>query len=245
MSLIDAISIYELIYMGLVLFAAYTIKGIAGFGSGLLAVPLLALVAPLTLVVPLLGLVSYTGTVIQAFQLRKHVVWRDCLLVLPFSIIGVIIALWLLKEVDLFWLNKGLAIFIVAYSLHTLRPEKKAIKHHFWAIPAGFLAGLVGALFGTGGPFYVTYLKLRQLDKTAFKATIVFIFLFDGAIRITGYSVSGFYASNSIIIALLALPVLFLGLYLGHRIHLDMSKQRFNQIISLILLFSGLMLLFK
>lgn len=231
--------------MALVLLAAYTIKGMAGFGSGLLAVPLLALVAPLTVVVPVLGLISYSGTVIQAYQLRQHVVWRDCLLVLPFSIVGVIAALWLFKQVDLYWLNKALAIFVMSYALLSLRPEHGSVKHRFWAMPAGFFAGLVGTLFGTGGPFYVTYLKLRQLDKSAFRATIVFIFLFDGAIRISAYSVSGFYPSDALIMAVLALPVLFLGLFFGHRIHLKISKQRFNQIISLILLFSGLMLLLK
>lgn len=245
MTPIDSITLYELIYMAVVLLAAYTIKGMAGFGSGLLAVPLLALVAPLTFVVPLLGLISYTGTVIQAYQLRKHVVWRDCLMVLPFSVVGVITALWLFQQVDLYWLNKALAVFVMSYALISLRQQKTTVKHHYWAMPAGFLAGLVGALFGTGGPFYVTYLKLRQLDKSAFKATIVFIFLFDGAIRISGYGVSGFYSSKALYIAIFALPVLFLGLYIGHHIHLKISKQRFNQIISLILLFSGLMLFLK
>ena len=245
MSLIDSISTYELIYMALVLLAAYTIKGMAGFGSGLLAVPFLALVAPLTVVVPLLGLVSYTGTIIQAFQMRKHVAWRDCLLVLPFSVVGVLTALWVFQHVDLYWLNKALAVFVMVYALISFRSESKSVKNHYWAVPAGFLAGLVGTLFGTGGPFYVMYLKLRQLDKSVFKATIVFIFLFDGAIRISAYGMSGFYPSDALIMALLALPVLFLGLYIGHHIHLKISKQRFNQIISLILLFSGLMLLLK
>lgn len=245
MSLIDSISLLEAISMLLVLLFAYTIKGMAGFGSGLIAVPLLALFAPLTVVVPLLGLLSYTGTVIQAFQLRKDVIWRDCLMVLPFSIIGVMVALWLFQHLDLYWLNKALAIFVISYALISLKDDAIVIQNHLFAIPAGFLAGLVGALFGTGGPFYVTYLKLRQLDKAGFRATIVFIFLFDGAIRISAYSANGFYPSDSIFIVIFALPVLFLGLYVGHHIHLSISKQRFNQIISVILLFSGMVLLFK
>jgi uncharacterized protein len=165
--------------------------------------------------------------------------------VLPFSVVGVVIALWLFQKVDLYWLNKALAVFVMSYAIISLRPAKGVVKHRYWAMPAGFLAGLVGALFGTGGPFYVAYLTLRQLDKTAFKATIVFIFLFDGAIRITGYGASGFYSSKALVVAILALPVLFLGLYIGHHIHLKISKQRFNQIISLILLFSGLVLFLK
>lgn len=245
MSLIDSFSVIELVFMAFVLLAAYTLKGMAGFGSGLLAVPLLALVAPLTLVVPILGLISYTGTVIQAYQMRRHVVWRDVLFGLPFSILGVVVALWLFQQVDLYWLNKALAIFVMGYALLSLKPNHGTVKNRLWAIPAGFLAGLVGALFGTGGPFYVTYLKLRQLDKSAFKATIVFIFLFDGGVRIGGYTLSGFYPSDALMLAVLAFPVLFLGLFIGHRIHLNISKQRFNQVISFILLFSGFMLFLK
>jgi uncharacterized membrane protein YfcA len=41
------------VYAALVLFVAYLIRGIAGFGSGLIAVPMLTLVAPVPLVVPL------------------------------------------------------------------------------------------------------------------------------------------------------------------------------------------------
>jgi len=245
MSLIDSIGLYQLVFMALVLLAAYTVKGMAGFGSGLLAVPLLALVAPLTLVVPVLGLVSYSGTIIQAYQLRGSVVWRDCLLVLPFSLLGVWLALWLFKQVDLYWLNKALAAFIIIYAVISLKPDHATVKNRYWAVPAGFFAGLVGALFGTGGPFYVTYLKLRRLDKTAFRATIVFIFLFDGAIRISAYTVSGFYPADALLLAIFALPVLLLGLYAGHHIHLQISKKRFNQLISIILLLSGLMLMFK
>ena len=37
------------------------------------------------------------------------------------------------------------------------------------SVPSGFFGGFVGTLFGTGGPFYVIYLNLRHLDKSAFR----------------------------------------------------------------------------
>jgi len=46
-----------------IIFFAYTIKGLSGFGSGLIAIPLLAFVLPLTIVVPVLSLLSYIGTI--------------------------------------------------------------------------------------------------------------------------------------------------------------------------------------
>ena len=61
-----------------IIFIAYMIKGLSGFGSGLIAIPLLAFLLPLTFIVPVLGLLSYSGTIIQCLQLRKQVEWRDC-----------------------------------------------------------------------------------------------------------------------------------------------------------------------
>lgn len=224
---------------------AYTVKGMAGFGSGLLAVPVLALFMPLTTIVPMLGLISYSGTIIQSYQLRKNVQWQDCLIVLPFSALGIGLALWIFQSVDLYWLNKALAIFVIAYALFSLLPQQRVVYRPGWGIPSGFFAGLIGALFGTGGPFYVLYLKLRSLEKVRFRATIAMIFLFDGAIRIFGYGLSGFYNQHVILLALISFPILLLGLYIGHRIHLSISNHAFGRVISILLLCSGLVLLLK
>lgn len=245
MPLIETLSVAEVLFIMSVMLFAYTLKGMAGFGSGLLAVPLLALVLPLTMVVPMLGLISYSGTMIQSFQLRKQVSWRDCLMVLPFSLPGVLLAIWVFETVELFLLNKILAIFIISYALISLLPEKQVVRDRRWAIPSGFFAGFVGALFGTGGPFYVLYLKIRRLDKTVFRATIAAIFLFDGAIRMSAYSYSGFYSREVLLLSLLSFPVLMAGLYAGHRLHLKISNHAFSNITSSILLFSGLLLFFK
>lgn len=234
-----------ILLIAVVMLFAYIIKGMAGFGSGLIAVPILAIFLPLTMVVPMLGLISYSGTVIQSYQLRKQVNWHDCLIVLPFSIAGVILALWVFKTVDLIWLNKALAVFIISYALISLLPDKKQIHDRRWAIPSGFFAGFVGALFGTGGPFYVIYLKLRKLNKMAFRATIAMIFLFDGAIRITGYGFTGFYSQELLMLALLSFPLLLIGLFLGHRIHLRIDQRLFSRLISALLLVSGLVLFVK
>jgi uncharacterized protein len=48
------------VYVALILTIAYLIRGISGFGSGLIAVPLLAPMFPLTLVVPAILLLDFT-----------------------------------------------------------------------------------------------------------------------------------------------------------------------------------------
>ncbi len=47
-----------------ILLSAYFIRGITGFGSGLISVPLLALFLPLKFVVPLVLLLDFTASVV-------------------------------------------------------------------------------------------------------------------------------------------------------------------------------------
>jgi len=40
-------------------------------------------------------------------------------------------------------------------------------------------------------------------------------------------------------------PVLLLAMYVGHHLHIKIDQSRFNQLISLLLMISGIMLLYK
>jgi uncharacterized membrane protein YfcA len=228
-----------------IIFMAYTVKGLSGFGCGLIAIPLLAFMFPLTFIVPVLGLLSYGGTIMQSLHLRKQVVWRDMLPLIPFSLFGIFIALWLLVNVDADSLVLALGIFVLLYSIYSLLPVSVRSGSRRWAAVAGFGGGLVGALFGTGGPFYVVYYKMRQLDKGQFRATIAMTFLVDGGTRMTGYALNGLFTTQVLWLVLTLFPVLFAGMYVGHHLHIKIDQQRFNQVISLLLMGSGLMLIIK
>lgn len=228
-----------------VIFLAYTVKGLSGFGSGLIAIPLLAFLFPLTFIVPVLGLLSYSGTLTQSFHLRKQVVWRDMLPLIPFSLLGIAIAVWLLVNVDANRLVMALGVFVLLYSIYSLLPLPLHNGSRRWALVAGLGGGMVGALFGTGGPFYVVYLKMRQLNKHQFRATIAMIFLVDGGVRMTAYALNGLFTAQVLWLVLTLLPVLFAGMYVGHHLHIKIEQKRFNQVISLLLLVSGVMLIIK
>ena len=228
-----------------IIFFAYTVKGLSGFGSGLIAIPLLAFMFPLTFIVPVLGLLSYSGTIMQSIHLRKQVVWRDMLPLIPFSLLGIFVAIWLLVNVDANKLLTALGVFVLLYSVYSLLPLAVHAGSRKWAIVAGCGGGMVGALFGTGGPFYVVYLKMRQLKKNQFRATIAMIFLVDGGARMTGYALNGLFTSQVLWLVATLLPVLFLGMYVGHHLHIKIDQQRFNQVISVLLMISGVLLIIK
>lgn len=229
----------------MVIFAAYFIRGMTGFGSALVAVPLLVLVLPLKLAVPVIVLLDYLASLSHGVRHFQHIEWRDLLPMIPSTLLGILIALFLLENVQPGLLTDGLGIFIICYAVYSLLPLPALRGSRLWAVPLGVLAGLVGTVFGAGGPFSVIYLELRDLGKSAFRGTIAALLFIDGGMRLVGFTASGFYHRDNLILVLLALPIMAVGLYAGGHIHTSLSRQSFLRLVAVVLIGSGCSLLLK
>ncbi len=236
---------WSVAYAAGVIFLAYMVRGIAGFGSGLIAVPLLAFVFPVQIVVPLVVFLDYIGSASQGLRNRQHVAWKEQLPLIPFTLIGVGIGIMLLSTLSSSVLAQGLGGFVIAYAIYALLPMPKFKGSRLFVAPFGFLGGFVGTLFGTGGPFYVIYFGLRHLEKSIQRATFAVNFLVDGTIRLLAYASVGFFAKEVLLALAGGLPVAAAALWIGGRIHTEMSHQTYVKLISVLLLGSGMVLLFK
>ena len=227
----------------LVLFVAYLVRGIAGFGSGLIAIPLLALLHPITLVVPLVVLLDFLGSAAQGVKGRESISWPDLAPLLPFTLAGVLAALYLFASVAPERLELALGAFVVAFAVYQILPLPPLSGSRLWAGPAGLLGGFVGTLFGTGGPFYMMYLQVRGLDKGAARASFAAWFLVDGGLRLAGFAAVGMLSFSLAGTLALWLPAAALGLLVGGAVHVSIDARTFRYFISLLLVFSGYRLL--
>ena len=232
------------VYSGLVVLLAYWVRGMAGFGSGLIAVPLLTLLWPVTLVVPVVVALDYLGSASQGIKNVDEVAWTEQLVLIPFMVIGVAVGLWLLYAVSTSVLAR---IWAASSSLRDLQDAAAARAARLTAWPRAMrpLGGLVGTLFGTGGPFYVIYLNLRGLDRSVFRATFAMNFLIDGGVRLAAFVAAGLYHRQTLGYLLAAVPIAGAGLYVGGRIQTGLSQRVFQLVIRILLLTSGLALLLK
>src|SRR3977135_1526069 len=71
-----------------ILMNAYFIRGITGFGSALIAVPLLALSHPLQFAVPLVLALDFTASLALGGTNRKKADWAEIRILLPSGVIG-------------------------------------------------------------------------------------------------------------------------------------------------------------
>src|SRR5258706_9988993 len=164
-----------------------------GFGSGLIAVPLLTLMWPVTLVVPVVVALDYMGSASQGIGNVEQVAWWEQLVLIPFMVIGVGVGLWLLQAVSTAFLARILGCFVIAYAIYQMLPLPELRGSRVAASYCGLLGGLVGTLFGTGGPLYVIYPYLRALDPSAFPATLALYFpIYRGAL-VAAFVAAGLY----------------------------------------------------
>ena len=236
----------ELVMMAApIVLIAYLVRGVCGFGSGLIAIPVLSLLFPLKVAVPLVVMLDYLASAGQGVSLRQSIQWGEIRRLIIPALIGVSTGLLIFHKVDAGLLTRFLGGFVFLYALYALWGPEMPRVSSWWAVPAAISGGAVGTLFGTGGPFYVTYLKARQLDKNAFRATFACIFLLDGAARVTGYVSTEVVDIQLLVLLAMSLPVMILGMYLGGKIHTSLSAEVFTRGISILLLASGASLMLR
>lgn len=230
-----------------IVLSAYFIRGITGFGSGLICVPLLALSQPLHFAIPLVLALDFTASIILGGVNKKIVDWSEVRTLLPLGIIGACIGAFALLKLPTTAILVTLGAFTMFFGFRNIfgiHSEQKISRG--WAIPAGLGGGLAGALFGAGSPPYIMYLSRRLFDKGIIRATFSCLIAIDGAFRLAVFAYVGLLSDTKLQTTyLIALIPMALGLYSGNKVHLDMTSEAMLKVIGSLLVLSGAMLFIK
>ena len=114
-----------------VVFVAYLVRGVAGFGSGLIAMPLLTLISPITAVVPVVVSLDYIGSASQSVRNLDDRLARAGR-ALPFMLIGILGTLSVHvvpTSLDALGPVSVAAGARFAYHGHVLRLPRRAARH--------------------------------------------------------------------------------------------------------------------
>lgn len=237
----------DLIMVMCVVTSAYFIRGITGFGSGLISVPLLALSFPLTYAIPLILALDFTASMIIGGVNRQQTDWREIKLLLPAGIVGGLLGIWALLKLPTTPILLALGAFTMFFGFrNVLGMHAVGQVNRLWAIPAGLAGGATGAVFGVGSPPYVMYLSRRIADKSRLRATFSWLIAADGLARLVWFALAGLLFDSKLIFAyfMCLIPMAF-GLYTGNKVHLDMTSAGMLKAVGMLLVLSGSMLLLK
>ncbi len=226
-----------------ILVIAQLVYVLFGFGSGLIAVGALALVFPdIRDVVVLLLLVNLPAEVWVTWKTRSEVRWRP-IAILGIGIgIGIPVGAIILRNSEPDFILTVLGVFLMLVGLIFLRlPAAGKYSPPVWAAPpTGLISGLLTGLFGTGGPPLIIWYHLSAPNKAAFRSNLMTIFLLMTFVRVPSYAVAGMITPKHLLSMVVVMPAVFIGAWIGNRLHLDVSEIWFRRLVSALLVVLGL-----
>src|SRR5438309_3440329 len=225
----------------LIVFAGYTVFGVTGFGASPITVPVLAHFLPLPFVLSLAAALDLASAAALGVHTKKQADVRELLVLAPFTIIGLALGVTLLVRLPRDATLLALGGFRCGYALYImLHRGRRRPLGRAWAAPAGLLSGVLGALFGVGGPSYVGFIAGRIPDPTAQRATMSQMVALNVGPRVAAFAIAGLFTGRDLWLAIgVLLPVAWTGVWAGNRMHMRVAPTKVVRIVGEVLLFSG------
>jgi uncharacterized membrane protein YfcA len=243
--MMDVLTLDVALFLGATFLAAL-VAGAAGFAFGLLAAAVwLHVLTPLqtaTLIIAF-GLIVQGAAV---WKLRSSLHWVRLAPFLAGAVIGVPIGVAILGWANPNAIRLVVGAVLVAYSLYgLLRPAMKPITAGAASDTAvGVLNGILGGATGLAGILVTIWCGLRawpkDVQRTVFQPVGVAVF----ALSATFLGARGNIDLATLQLFLLGLPALLAGTWLGLRLYSRLDEAGFRKIVLILLLGSGLVLVF-
>jgi uncharacterized membrane protein YfcA len=229
----------------LIVACAYVIFGLTGFGSTVLAVPLLALVLPLKFAVPLMMLLDLCATLALGARLRKGIRFDELTWLVPCILAGMLVGLTLLIKVAEASLLLGLGAFVLLYAIYGFTRNGVPVRMgRAWSVPIGLSGGALSALFGTGGVLFAMYFTGRIADKDQLRATNASMIMFSALVRVALFGASGLLTQHGLLACVaLLVPAMLAGFFLGNRLHSVIPAASVVRLVYAVLVVAGVSLL--
>ncbi len=252
----------ELILAGCIVALGQFVYAIAGFGSGMVSISLYALAfGDLRFFVPVFLLLCLPTELGVTFQTRKQGSTRQALWILALATPTLLLGAWGLGRLDTRILALLLGVVIAVLALYYLVMERgrpiggtepgsggtaaQGRLPGIFMVSMSLVAGLLGGLFGVAGPPLIVYFKSLKLDKTAFRASLIRVWLGMSLLKVFMYAGMGLFSLRSLIVVAWLLPASWLGAVAGMKAQNRLSEAHFRVFTSLLLLTSGLLLVWK
>jgi uncharacterized protein len=231
-----------------IVFAAFFIRSLTGFGSALVSVPFLALLFDLKFAVPLESLLEVGLSVLLLGRVWRSIRFRILLPLAAGTVIGSLPGAYILHAFANLFLKRMLGVAVILFAVNLMwKGSRRAMMDPSprWGVAAGMIGGLFGGLFGTSGPPFVMYLTAVLKKKEEIRASLIGLFAVDYAWRAMVYAATGLVTAETLTFVLVLTPALVAGTLLGHRIHVNVGEERYRQVVAAILGVSGVLLLVR
>ncbi len=218
-------------------------QSLAGFGFGLLAVPMMSLVVlphDSVVVATIIGAVSTTA---QALIDREHCEWGVARRMSVAAYVGMPVGFVAFVVVSESVLRFVLGVVVVAATIVLARGFVAKSKSRTLDLLMGWVSGVLSTSTSTNGPPLVFLLQARGMPPATFRATLNSVFALSNVGAITLFAATGHVSSDGVVAAIVSLPILFGSLRIGYLLRPRVNGQLFRVLVLSLLFVSGISVL--
>lgn len=240
--------------------AAGFTQGFAGFGSTVIALPLLVAVLGLRVAVPLGCLMALAINVALVGRMLGHVRRGPLAVLLLTSLPGMAVGGRLLSVAPEAWLEGLLGTMVLAFTVFAARTASASddggtpapsvhaagtLPRHVATVAVGLVSGALGAAVGINGPPVVAWAMRQGWGRHALKATLAGYFLLAGVGIVGAQGLHGEITGRVLLLFCVGLPALAAGLYGGHLCFGRLDEATFRKVLLGLFAVSGAGLLWR
>lgn len=214
-----------IVLIPIISFIASLVRSTLGFGESLIAVPLFLLFMPVEIAVPLSVMLSIFIALVIVIQDHRKIHFNSAKWLIIYAIPGIPIGIAILIYGNEEMIKIGLGLLIIFYSFYSLFVDKKKTNREentLLLFACGFISGILGGAYGLNGPPLAIYGNLRRWSAKQFRATLQAYFLPASFLGLIGFLVKGLVTAQVsfyfLVSLITAVPAIFLGRYLNHRL---------------------------
>ena len=228
------------IYITLALLFGFFVESIFGFAGSIISLAILGFFIDIKTVVTLILYVSTVASLLVVSTDRSSFSKKEYFSMTKLAIPGAIVGALLFDYLSSEALLKTLAIFLLGLGLKSFFEPK--FKNNLKKLLL-FISGIVHGIFGLGGVVAIGTMQNNFAHKSQLRVTFAIFFITLNIIRATQYLMQSTVDMTEIIkFWWIPIPLYFV-IWLGHKIHLNISENLFKKGIAILLLTAGIFFL--
>lgn len=204
-------------------------------GLGILVVPLMAYAFPARDSVGILLPMLIVGDVMAIALYRRHAQWRALIGLLPYVVVGMLVAAWVLARLDNTGLRPvlgGLILALLILEVARNRMNWTNLPHHpVFGSGIGIASGFATTLGNAAGPIMSLYLLSRDLAKSQFVGTAAWFFFVVNSSKVPLYVHLDIITGQTLWFNLLVAPTVVIGAFIGYRLLPHISPALFKNLV--------------
>jgi len=221
-------------------------KGGLGAGLGVMGVPIISLVMPVSQAAAIMLPVLCLMDLFAVFAYRKRLWNKEILLnIIPAGALGILLGSFFLTSVRPEVLKISVGLIAILYFLKmkfyhkSLEPKRTSkVAGGFW----GAVSGFTSTIAHSGGPPISIYLLPLRLDKTIFLGTTVIYFTTVNYLKLIPYMYLDLINTENMYLSVILMPIAPVGIFLGVWLKNRINEKIFYEICYWSLLITGLKL---